>query len=61
MWNRRRAEREFRALMRGVPRSNVFFSKSQAGAALWGYDEDERADPALEMSATVPGIRTPAQ
>jgi hypothetical protein len=50
MRSRGKARRELRVLMRGVPRFNVYFSKSQAAAALWDYGEDVLADRALGMS-----------
>ena len=50
MRSRGKARRELRVLMRDVPRFNVYFSKSQAAAALWDYGEDDLADRALEMS-----------
>ena len=50
MWSRRRRSPELRALMRGIPRFQYLFSKSQVAAALWDYDEEELADRALEMT-----------
>ena len=50
MWNRGEPTPELQALMRDVPRFHVYFSKSQAAAALWDYGEDALADRALEMS-----------
>lgn len=50
MRSRSKGGREQRALMGGVPRFNVYFSKSQVAAALWDYGEDDLADRAAEMS-----------
>jgi hypothetical protein len=50
MRSRAKSRRELRALMRGVPRFSVYFSKSQAAAALWDYGEDDLADRAAEMN-----------
>ncbi len=49
MW-KGKTPRDLRVLMRSVPDFTVYFSKSQAAAALWDHGEDALADRALEMS-----------